>query len=203
LRRRNLYLAGFVLHFLFVFAVSSREIFWVLARGLTLSPSSLKNYWHSAEDFSSAALGQNLAPSNPLRQGTATYLNLAGIESGYGFFAPNVSGSCRLVLELHYPDGRVAYEVPAVGSDASGLRVAALLDKIGRPQYAPLRELMIRMLTQSVWRDHSEATMIRAVFGTVKLPNIHEFEQGVRESNEFLYAYDFEFREPQSQQKKP
>lgn len=203
MRRRKLYLAGFILHFLLVFAVSAREIFWVLARGLTVVPAASRHYWQRAEDISSAALGQSLGPSNPVRRGIATYLNLAGIEAGYGFFAPNVAGGGKLVFELHYPDGRVEYEVPTVSSDASGLRVATLLDKIGRPRYAPLREVMVRMLTESIWREHSEAVMIRAIFGTVTLPSISEFEQGVRESNEFLYAYDFDFREPKSKEQNP
>lgn len=186
-----------------MFAVSSREIFWVLARGLTVFPRTSQRYWQSAEDVSSTALGQSLAPSNPLRRGLATYLNLAGIEAGYGFFAPNVSGGCKLVFELHYPDGRVGYEVPTVSSDASGLRVATLLDKIGRPQNASLREVMIRMLTESIWREHSDAVMIRAIFGSIKLPNINEFERGMRESNEFLYAYDFDFRTLKSEERNP
>jgi hypothetical protein len=33
--------------------------------------------------------------------------------------------------------------------------------------------------------------MIRAVFGSISLPSISEFEHGKRESYEFLYAYDF------------
>lgn len=197
-RRRKLYLAAFVLHFFFVIVVSSREMFWVLGRGLTIAPASLKPAWRGAEDLSSAALGQHLAASNPLRTGIATYLNLAGIEAGYGFFAPNVSDSCKLVFELHYPDGRIEYEVPAVGSEASGLRVATLLDKLGRPQYAPLQKVIIRMLTYSMWQQHSDAVFIRAVFGAVNLPSIPEFERGVRESNQFLSAYDFDFREPES-----
>jgi hypothetical protein len=196
--RKKLYLAGFVLHFFFIIAVSSREVFWVLARGITVAPSALKPVWQRAENFSSAGLGQHLAAANPLREGIATYLNLAGIEAGYGFFAPNVSNSCKLVFELRYPDGRVEYEVPAVSSEASGLRVATLLDKMGRPQYAPLQRLIIRMLTYSMWQQHSDAVWIRAVFGAVTLPSIPEFERGVRESNQFLSAYDFDFREPES-----
>lgn len=202
-RRQKFYLAAFTLHFLLVIAISSRELFWVLGRGLTISPTALQNQWRKAEDVSSTLLGQSLAASHPLRQGLATYLNLAGIESGYGFFAPNVSNSCKLVFELRYPDGRVEYEVPAVNSEASGLRVATLLDKIGRPQYEPLRKIMIRMLTQSVWREHPDVEMIRAVFGSIIMPDVAEFERGERESNQFLFAYDFDFREPDSNPPNP
>lgn len=198
--RKKFYLAGFVLHFFFVVAVSSREMFWVMGRGLALAPASLKPAWRQAEDLSSGALGQHLAASNPVRKGIATYLNLAGIEAGYGFFAPNVSDSCKLVFELHYPDGRVEYEVPAVSSLGSGLRVATLLDKLGRPQYAPLQKVIVRMLTSAMWQQHSDAVFIRAVFGAVNLPSISEFERGVGESNQFLFAYDFDFRESESKE---
>jgi len=32
---------------------------------------------------------------------------------------------------------------------------------------------------------------IRAIFGSIRLPTVSEFEHGKRESYEFLYAYDF------------
>ena len=142
-----------------------------------------------------AVLGQHLAASNPVRQALATYLHIAGIETGYGYFAPNVPGSYKLVLELHYHDGRVEYELPRVSSAAAGLRIAGLLDKIGRTRYDALRERLVKMLAQSIWREHPEVETIRAVFGSITLPNVSEFERGKRESYEFLYAYDFSLRE--------
>ena len=142
-----------------------------------------------------AVLGQHLAASNPVRQALATYLHMAGIETGYGYFAPNVPGSYKLVFELHYHDGRVEYELPRVSSAAAGLRIAGLLDKIGRTRYDALRERLVKMLAQSIWREHPEVETIRAVFGSITLPNVSEFERGKRESYEFLYAYDFSLRE--------
>jgi hypothetical protein len=143
----------------------------------------------------SATLGQQLRTPNPFRQVLATYLHIAGIEGGYSYFAPNVPGSYKLVFELHYPDGRIEYELPRVNSSAGGLRVAGLLDKIGRTPYDDLRELLVKMLAQSVWREHPEVKTIRAVFGSIKLPSLSEFERGRKQSYEFLYAYDFSLRE--------
>ena len=142
-----------------------------------------------------AVLGQHLAASNPVRQALATYLHIAGIETGYGYFAPNVPSSYKLVFELHYHDGRVEYELPRVNSAAAGLRIAGLLDKIGRTRYHALREHLVKMLAQSIWREHPEVETIRAVFGSITLPSVSEFERGKRESYEFLYAYDFSLRE--------
>jgi hypothetical protein len=167
----------------------------LVAHGKTIFPSSFRSYSQKAEGIVSALLCQRLAPSNPVRQVLGTYLHIAGIETGYSYFAPNVPGSYKLVFELHYPDGRIEYELPRVNSTAAGLRVAGLLDKIGRTPYDDLRELLVKMLAQSIWRQHPEVKTIRAVFGAARLPSLSKFERGKRESYDFLYAYDFSLRE--------
>jgi hypothetical protein len=191
LRRKRIYLAGLALHFSLIVIVSSRETLWLLAHGLTIFPSSFNNYSQKAEAVVSAVSGQDLEASNPLRRTIATYLHAAGVERGYGYFAPNVPGSYKLVFELHYPDGRVEFELPRVSSAAAGLRVSGLLDEIGRTSYDPLREYLVKMMARSVWSEHPDAVRIRAVFGSLNLPSINEFENGKRESYDFLYAYDF------------
>ena len=139
----------------------------------------------------SLALGQHLASSNPIRQVLATYLHAAGIESGYGYFAPNVPGNYKLVFELYYSDGRVEYVLPSVSSAAAALRMVSLLDNIGRTHSDPLREHLVKMMAQSIWREHPDVETIRAIFGLIDLPSVRDFEHGKRESYEFLYAYDF------------
>jgi hypothetical protein len=156
-------------------------------------PGSLNAYWQDAEEIISTGLGRTLAFSHPVRQGVSTYTHLAGIESGYSFFAPNVPNNYKLVFEVHYPDGRVEYELPHVGSSGGGLRLATLLDNIGETRYDALREVMVKMVAYSIWRKHPDATMVRAVLGFVTLPTAAEFRSGTSESYEFLYAYDFRF----------
>lgn len=141
------------------------------------------------------ALAETLSLSNPLRQSINAYINATGIEGGYGFFAPSVPDSYKLVIELHFPDGHVEYELPRVSDTATGVRLSTLLDQIGRTYYDPLREIMIKMLAYSVWQDHPEATRVRAVFGFVALPSLKDARQGKSESYHFLYAYDFSFGE--------
>jgi len=183
--------AWFVLHFLLIVSFSCRDTLQLVAQGPTIFPASFRSFSQKAEKAMSVALGQQLAAANPVRQALATYLQVAGIEAGYGYFAPNVPGSYKLVFELHYPDGRVEYELPSVSSAAAGLRIAGLLDNIGRTQYDVLREHLVKMLALSVWREHPDAKTVRAVLGSIKLPTASEFEHGKRESYEFLYAYDF------------
>jgi hypothetical protein len=201
LSRRRFYLACFSLHFFLILVVSCQITFWILGQGYTSLPHYLDSYWQKAEGLASAALGQTLDLSNPLRQGLTSYIHSTGIEGGYGFFAPSVPDSYKLVFELHYEDGRVEYELPPVSDDATGLRLATLLDQIGRTQYDPLRELMLKMLAYSVWQLHPDATAIRAVFGYVVLPTAVEVRHGKKESYNFLYAYDFSFRSQPSEKR--
>jgi hypothetical protein len=201
--RKRIYLACFFLHFLLIVAISCRETLWLVAHGLTILPSSFKSFSTKAETIVSAALGQNLSASNPLRRALLTYLHVAGIERSYGYFAPNVPVGYRLVLELHYPDGRVEYELPRVNSAAAELRLDALLDEIGRTHYERLREYLVKLLARSAWREHPDVKTIRAILGSRHLPSIDEFERGTRESYEFLYAYDFSLEKQSAESQGP
>ena len=179
------------MQFLLILSFSCRDTLRVVAEGPTILPVFFKNFSQKAETALSATLGQKLPASNPVREALNTYLQLAGIEAGYGYFAPNVPAGYRLVFELQYPDGRVEYELPSVSSAAAGLRIAGLLDSIGRTPYDALREILVRTLAQSVWREHPDVESVRAILGSIRLPTAREFTKGKRESYEFLYAYDF------------
>ena len=162
-----------------------------MAEGPTVLPVLFKNFSKKAETALSTRIGQKLPASNPVREALNTYVQLAGIEIGYGYFAPNVPGGYRLLFELHYPDGGVEYELPSVSSAAAGLRIAGLLDSIGRTPYDALREILVKTLAQAIWREHPDLESVRAILESIRLPTAREFKEGKRESYEFLYAYDF------------
>jgi hypothetical protein len=124
------------------------------------------------------------------------YLHSAGIEGGYGFFAPNVPDNYTLLFEIHYSDGRVEYDLPNVRSATGGLRLNGLFDQVGATRYEPLREVTFKILTYAVWQAHPEASRIRAIFTSASLPSTSDFEHGRKESYQILYAYDFTFEEP-------
>jgi len=202
-REKFVYFAWFILQFLLIIAFSCRETLWLVAQGQTIFPSFFNSFSQKAGTVVDATLGQHLTASNPARQTLATYLHIAGIEKGYGYFAPNVPASYKLVFELHYPDGRVEYRLPRVHSGAAGLRLAGLLDEIARTRYDRLREYLIKSLAQPVWSEHPDATSIRAVFGSIIFPGINQFERGERESYKFLYAYDFSRDDGTAETKEP
>jgi hypothetical protein len=193
LHRKQLYLACFCCQFVLILATCCRDTLSLIARGYTCLPAVFNASAQKAETIIATASGDRLEPSHPVRQAVTVYKHLGGIESGYSFFAPNVPDSYKLVFELHYPDGRVEYDLPRVSSAAAGLRLATLLDNIGETRVDEFREVMVKMVAYSVWRAHPDATMIRAVFGFALLPTAAEYRRGLRESDEFLYAYDFVF----------
>lgn len=126
-------------------------------------------------------------------------LHAAGIQAGYTFFAPNVPNPHRLTFELFYDDGRVEHQSPQVRSKAAALRLDTLLDKLADERYEAVREVLVKMLAFSVWRQHQDVKKVRATFGSVNPPDIDEFEQGKRETFQPMFSFDFSLRDDQDQ----
>jgi len=180
-------------HLFLIVVVCLRDTFSVFASTPTILPAEINEIWQDGEQTAAALLGQRLDRSNWVRNGIAVYLHGAGIESGYGFFAPNVPPNYKLVFEVHYPDGRIDYEIPRVSNAATGLRFAGVLDQLAEVTYAPLRAAMVKIVAYSVWQAHPEASLIRAYLGCGRLPTPAGFERGEKESYDLLFAYDFTF----------
>jgi len=191
--RQRLLLACGALHFLLVFGVSCRDALRLVAGNYTIIRVSPGGWWEKAEALASAALGQEASSSPPYPGAEAlqAYTHLAGIECGYGYFAPNVPDSYKLLFELQYPDGHVEYDLSLFESKESTLRHATLLDQIGQMESDAMREILIKLVATSIWREHPEATRVNTILGSLQLPSVSEFEAGKRGSYEFMYAYDF------------
>jgi hypothetical protein len=196
---KRIYAAWFVVHFFLITAVCFAGVFSLIAAGSTVLPSALDKYARKAELIATFFLGKEATAYSPVRRGIATYLHAAGIETGYTFFAPNIPGYHKLTLELYYEDGRVEYESPHVRGKAAALRLDSLLDRLADSRYEPLREVIVKMLALSVWREHPEVKKIRATFGAVTPPDIDDFEHGKGESFQPMFSYDFSLREEEKQ----
>jgi hypothetical protein len=181
------------LHLALVALVSCRDTFSAVALGHTLLPNEAKSAARAVETATEGLLGQKFSKYHPLRQGIGAYLNTAGIEAGYGFFAPNVPGANKISFELRYADGRVAYELPTLHGKPSALRLASLLDVIARVKDETVREGLIKYLVFAAWREHPDVSSIRAVLGTIDFPAPDAFAHGERESYEAAHVYDFTF----------
>jgi hypothetical protein len=192
---KRIYVAWFGIHFLFITAVCFAGLFSLIAEGATILPSALEPYARKAEVAAAWLMGKQAGASNPVRRGIATYLHGAGIQEGYTFFAPNVPGYHRLTLELFYDNGRVEHESPRLRSKAAGLRLESLLDRLADERYEPIREVLVKRLAFSVWREHPDVKKIRAVFGSVTPPDIADFEQGKAETFQPVFSFDFSLRD--------
>src|SRR5436309_14669618 len=196
---KRIYAAWFGIHFLLITAVCFAGLMSLIAEGATILPSALNKYAGKAELVAAWLLGKQADAASPVRYGVATYLHAAGIQAGYTFFAPNVPGYHRLILELYYHDGRVEYDSPHVSGGAAALRLDSLLDRLAEPGYEPLREVVVKMLAFSVWQEHRDVEKIRAIFGSVNQPGIRDFEHGKRESFQPLFSFDFSLRNKENQ----
>ena len=192
---KRIHATWFGIHFFLITAVCLAGVFWLIAQGSTILPSACNEYAQKAELGATWCLGKEAGASNPVRRGIATYLHAAGIQAGYRFFAPNVPSQHRLTLELLYEDGRVEYESPHVRGKTAALRLESLLDRLAEQRYEPVREVLVKMLAFSVWREHPDVKKVRAVFGSVTPPGITEFEQGKAETFEPMFSFDFSIRE--------
>jgi len=189
----------FGIHFFLITAVCFAGLFSLIAEGATTLPSALEPYARRAEVAAAWLLGKEAGTSSPVRRGIATYLHAAGIQAGYAFFAPNVPGYHRLTLELLYEDGRVEQESPRLRSKAAALRLDSLLDRLAEERYEPIREVLVKMLAFSVWREHPGVKKVRAVFGSVTPPGIPEFEQGKTETFQPMFSFESRLREEEKQ----
>jgi hypothetical protein len=197
--RKRIYAAWFGAHFFLITAVCFAGIFSLVAQGLTILPSALDKFARNGELAAATVLGKEAAASSPVRRGIATYLHTAGIQAGYTFFAPNIPSYHKLVLELYYSDGRVEYDSPHVSGKAAALRLDSLLDRLANPAYEPLREVVVKMLAFSVWRERSDVERIRAIFGSVNPAGISDFEHRKGESFQPLFSFDFSLRNEENQ----
>jgi hypothetical protein len=195
MRSKGIHAAWFGIHFFLVTAVCLAGVLWLIAQRSTILPSAWDESAHKAERVATWCLGKGAAPSNPVRQAIATYLHCAGIQAGYTFFAPNVPSHHRLSLELFYEDGRVGYEAPRVRTRAAALRLDTLFDKLAEERYEPIREVVVKMLALSVWREHPDVKNVRATFGSVHPPDMNEFEQNGTETFQPMFSYDFSLRD--------
>ena len=192
---KRVYVVWFGIHFFLIAAVCFAGLFSLVAEHATILPSALDASARKAERLAAWLLGKHATASNPVRRSIATYLHAGGIQSGYTFFAPNIPGYHKLIFELNYQDGRVEYESPHISGKAAALRLDSLLTRLGDNRYEPLREVVLKMLALSIWRERPDVKKIRATFGSVSPPSISDFEHGKGESFQPMFSYDFSLRD--------
>ena len=123
MRRRAFYLTFFCCHALLLLAVATRDLFWLIGRGATVLPPATQRFGEAAESLLEGIVDPRVEKLKPIAAVIPGYLHLAGIESGYSYFAPNVGDTYKLVFEFRYPDGHAEYDSFAPENRESALRL--------------------------------------------------------------------------------
>ena len=122
-----------------------------------------------------------------------TYLHLAGIEAGYGFFAPNVPDAFRLQIAVLDERTRVIQNgLLAVEGGETDLRLASLLDALGRSPAGEVRDIIFELMAQAVFEEFPEAAEVRFRVEAIRMPALAEFQKDRAPSYQPAYAYDFD-----------
>jgi hypothetical protein len=132
---------------------------------------------------------RQLSRRNPIHQSIIGYAHLAGVESPYTFFGPNVPESLRVIFEIEFPDKRVVYDIPHVQSHSEGLRLSGLVDQAAaRPGL--WRDVLLQMLAAEAAAKNPDATRIRVVVAARKFPRPTDYLAGAEPTYELVCSYE-------------
>jgi len=180
-------------HITLVLWICIRNTILLVADGHTSLPEWARESAKRTKSTIAEAHAQHAGALAFLDQVWTTYEHAAGIDTGYGFFAPAVPNASKLVFEITYADGHPEYELLVVSDNAAGFRLCTLLSQLPRMHHESVRELVMRMVAYSVWQRHPTAKRIRAVVGFVRVPPPGAARDVDIADYQFQYAYDFTF----------
>lgn len=124
-------------------------------------------------------------------ESAAFYLNISGLETGYGFFSPRVSSSYKLVFEIEFQDGTKEIGLPIVQEREIGLRFANFYDGIAATKYEPLKDILVKRFVQNQLKYYPMAIKIKAIFGYIYTPSMEEYRNLPELKYEPVFSYDY------------
>jgi hypothetical protein len=192
---RRLLLTLLALHFLFIAFVPFRETLWLIEHRSTIVTQPAETFASKVDRLLAAGLAGVSGRIHPVSEVAVTYLHLAGIEAGYGYFAPNVPDSYKLRFEGRSSD-EVNFHPIVVSHGRDELRTSSLLDYLGREASGPVREFILKLLAYSVWKTHPEVSRMRVTLESLHQPSVAEFGRGQIAFYELVVAYDFSLTRP-------
>jgi hypothetical protein len=193
-KRQSLCVAFFVFQFLLVAAVSLHATFILFKTHVVSWPSMSGTLFEKLDQLPAALVPNEASSVNFGQKLLATYTNAAGIEAGYGYFAPNIPAESSLVFEFHDANGKVKYGAPTVATEAGSLRLQTLLAQAASAELPEWREELVKLLANSSRRFHPDAISVRAFFGSLSPPDLNQYKAGKREMVfNCRYVYDFKY----------
>jgi len=193
-KRQSVCVAFFVCHFLLVAAVSLHATISLFKTQVVSSPAMSTTLLEKLDRLPAALVPNEASSVNLGQKVLATYTNAAGIEAGYGYFAPNIPANSSLVFEFHDATGKVEYDAPRGATGAGSLRLQTLLAQAASAELPEWREELARLLANSGRRFHPDAISVRAFFGSLSSPALSQYKAGKRGMVfNCRYVYDFKY----------
>jgi hypothetical protein len=97
----------------------------------------------------------------------------------------------RLRLELTGQDGSVRRSELAPEGGETDLRLASLLDFIGRNPNPEIRDVIFDRVGASLLAAHRDAMQATIALEAITLPTLAEFRAGGQRRYDFTYGYEF------------
>lgn len=132
-----------------------------------------------------------IAQDSKLQQNLIAYRHVAGIDTGYGFFAPRVPDLCKVVYQVEYLDGHMEEHLPGVTGGDAILRLSTIMDAIGHISTPAVREGLLRMLLRTEGERFADAKVVTIQFGTVRVPDFAQFRRGEQADFEVSESYRY------------
>jgi hypothetical protein len=193
-KRQSVYVAFFVFHFLLVATVSLHATFSLFKTHVVSWSDVPATLFERLDQLPAALVPDEAAAVNLGQKVLATYTNAAGIEAGYGYFAPNIPAGSSLVFEFHDANGKIEYGAPTVATEAGSLRLQTMLAQAASAELPEWREELVKLLANSSRRFHPDAISVRAFFGSLSPPDLSRYKAGKREMVfNCQYVYDFKY----------
>lgn len=131
---------------------------------------------------------QNYLPTR-IPQVLVPYAHLAGIDTGYGLFAPNVPSSVSVAFELTDVTGHTTASLPLLNTREGQDRFNVNFNTF--KNFEELRPLLAYGWAVRMLELHPNHNKINVVIGTHILPSMEAYHQGKR--SEFIEAVRYEF----------
>jgi hypothetical protein len=121
--------------------------------------------------------------------GINTYMNVAGLYRGYGYFAPAVGSDVRVAFVLTDSTGRRSF----VDLSSSGREVSLHYDCMIREsmRMPSVRDAFTRSWAAYIFDQYPHTAVVTVLAETLTIPPMAQFAHGARQTWDIIYVANF------------
>lgn len=179
----------------------SCHFFCIVYNNIIIEEQTLLHYFYKKKDPGIAAI---------LLEKTGFFANIfdlygayTGTETGYGFYAPNVSSQSMVLFTVKDEEGNiVSTQMPNLSSREGVTRCMTafdkFIDKFDEPDklYDRYLDVILKSMAFKVLEQNQPHTQVEANIYIYMLPQIRKFRDGESPVYESTFQYKFELCDP-------